>query len=72
MAAARHNRPTIIVYGGTILPGVAPRDCAALNRKAGDPLHAQDGFEAYGSLHGLSHVALAYCFETPFQKALLL
>jgi dihydroxyacid dehydratase/phosphogluconate dehydratase len=22
MAAARHNRPTIIVYGGTIAPGV--------------------------------------------------
>lgn len=22
MAAARHNRPTIIVYGGTIQPGV--------------------------------------------------
>lgn len=48
MAAARHNRPTIIVYGGTIQPGVAPRDCPPLNRKAGDALNIGDGFEAFG------------------------
>ncbi|KAF8301113.1 dihydroxy-acid and 6-phosphogluconate dehydratase [Clavulina sp. PMI_390] len=50
MAAARHNRPTIIVYGGTIQPGVAQHDCEGLNRKAGDALNIGDGFEAYGSL----------------------
>lgn len=49
MAAARHNRPTIVVYGGTIQPGTAPQDCPSLNRKAGDPLNIGDGFEAYGA-----------------------
>lgn len=30
IAAARHNRPTIMVYGGTIQPGERHLDCPAM------------------------------------------
>jgi len=30
IAAARHNRPTIMVYGGTIQPGERHVDCPAM------------------------------------------
>ncbi|PSS38029.1 hypothetical protein PHLCEN_2v114 [Hermanssonia centrifuga] len=49
MAAARHNRPTIIVYGGTIQPGVRHVDCPALGYKKGDDMTAVDAFESYGA-----------------------
>ncbi|CAL1707183.1 unnamed protein product [Somion occarium] len=49
MAAVRHNRPTIIVYGGTIQPGVRQVDCPALGYKKGDDMTAVDAFESYGA-----------------------
>ncbi|OCH91454.1 dihydroxy-acid dehydratase [Obba rivulosa] len=49
MAAARHNRPTIIVYGGTISPGVRTVDCPALGHKKGDNMNVADAFESYGA-----------------------
>ncbi|KAI0072437.1 dihydroxy-acid and 6-phosphogluconate dehydratase [Panus rudis PR-1116 ss-1] len=49
MAAARHNRPTIIVYGGTIQPGVRQVDCPALGVKKGDNMTAVDAFESFGA-----------------------
>ena len=49
MAAARHNRPTIIVYGGTIMPGVRTVDCPALGHKKGDNMNIADAFESYGA-----------------------
>ena len=48
MAAVRHNRPTIIVYGGTIQPGVRKVDCPALGYKKGDDMTAVDAFESFG------------------------
>ena len=30
IAAARHNRPTIMIYGGTIQPGERHVDCPAM------------------------------------------
>ncbi|VDC01636.1 unnamed protein product [Peniophora sp. CBMAI 1063] len=49
MAAARHNRPTIIVYGGTIKPGERHVDCPALGYKKGDTVNISDAFESYGA-----------------------
>jgi len=49
MAAARHNRPTIIVYGGTIQHGVRNVDCPALGHKKGDDMNVADAFESYGA-----------------------
>jgi hypothetical protein len=37
IAAARYNRPTVIVYGGTIKGGRHKIDCPGMGRKAGDP-----------------------------------
>ncbi|OBZ70761.1 Dihydroxy-acid dehydratase [Grifola frondosa] len=49
IAAARHNRPTVIVYGGTIQPGVRTVDCPALGHHKGDNMTAADAFESYGA-----------------------
>ena len=49
IAAARHNRPTIIVYGGTIQPGKRHVDCPALGYKKGDDMTAVDAFESFGT-----------------------
>ncbi|KAI0762141.1 dihydroxy-acid and 6-phosphogluconate dehydratase [Trametes elegans] len=49
IAAARHNRPTVIVYGGTIQPGVRKVDCPSLGHKAGDNMNIADAFESYGA-----------------------
>ena len=49
MAAVRHNRPTIIVYGGTIQPGTRHVDCPAFSAKKGDDMTAVDAFESYGA-----------------------
>ncbi|KAH8835972.1 dihydroxy-acid dehydratase [Flagelloscypha sp. PMI_526] len=50
MAAARHNRPTIIVYGGTIQPGTRHVDCPALGFKKGGTVNISDAFESYGTI----------------------
>ncbi|KAF7793867.1 hypothetical protein EIP86_004989 [Pleurotus ostreatoroseus] len=49
IAAVRHNRPTIIVYGGTIQPGTRHVDCPALGYKKGDDMTAVDAFESFGA-----------------------
>ncbi|KAI0305741.1 dihydroxy-acid dehydratase [Multifurca ochricompacta] len=49
MAAVRHNRPTIIVYGGTIQVGERHVDCPAMGYKTGDPVNISDAFESYGA-----------------------
>ncbi|SJX63215.1 probable dihydroxy-acid dehydratase [Sporisorium reilianum f. sp. reilianum] len=49
IAALRHNRPTIIVYGGTIQPGRHGMDMPGLGRKKGDPCNVADNSEATGA-----------------------
>ncbi|KAI0051850.1 dihydroxy-acid dehydratase [Auriscalpium vulgare] len=49
IAAARHNRPTIIVYGGTIQVGTREVDCPAMGYKKGDTVNISDAFESYGA-----------------------
>ncbi|KAH7874565.1 dihydroxy-acid and 6-phosphogluconate dehydratase [Lentinula edodes] len=49
MAAVRHNRPTIIVYGGTIAAGTRQVDCPSMGYKAGGTVNISDAFEAYGA-----------------------
>ncbi|OJT06957.1 Dihydroxy-acid dehydratase, chloroplastic [Trametes pubescens] len=49
IAAARHNRPTVIVYGGTIQAGVRKVDCPSLGHKKGDDMNIADAFESYGA-----------------------
>ncbi|KAI3618576.1 dihydroxy-acid dehydratase [Moniliophthora roreri] len=49
MAAARHNRPTIIVYGGTIKSGRRNLDCPSMGYKKGDPVNISDAFESFGA-----------------------
>ncbi|KAH8107236.1 dihydroxy-acid and 6-phosphogluconate dehydratase [Cristinia sonorae] len=49
MAAARINRPTIIVYGGTIQPGIREVDCPNFGAKKGDHMTAVDAFESFGA-----------------------
>jgi hypothetical protein len=48
MAAVRHNRPTIIVYGGTIAPGHRGVDCPSMGLKKGGTVNIGDAFESYG------------------------
>ncbi|TFK54498.1 dihydroxy-acid and 6-phosphogluconate dehydratase [Heliocybe sulcata] len=50
MAAVRHNRPTIIVYGGTIQAGIRHVDCPAMGKKKGETVNISDTFESYGAL----------------------
>ncbi|KAK7035449.1 hypothetical protein VNI00_011742 [Paramarasmius palmivorus] len=49
MAAARHNRPTIIVYGGTIKAGTRHVDCPSMGYKKGEPVNISDAFESFGA-----------------------
>lgn len=49
MAAARHNKPTIIVYGGTIQAGKRHLDCPSMGFKAGEDINIGDAFESYGT-----------------------
>ncbi|ETW80852.1 hypothetical protein HETIRDRAFT_434768 [Heterobasidion irregulare TC 32-1] len=49
IAAVRHNRPTILVYGGTIQPGIRHQDCPALGYKKGDTVNISDAFESFGA-----------------------
>ena len=48
IAAVRHNRPTILVYGGTIQAGVRQKDCPALGYKKGDTVNISDAYESFG------------------------
>src|SRR4051812_49397952 len=64
MAAVRHNRPTIIVYGGTIQPGarhlgensafwllkllISLIDCPSMGKQKGGTVNISDAFESYG------------------------
>ena len=48
IAAARHNRPTIMVYGGTIQAGVRQVDCPAMGKAKGSPVNISDAFESFG------------------------
>ncbi|KJA27896.1 hypothetical protein HYPSUDRAFT_130832 [Hypholoma sublateritium FD-334 SS-4] len=49
MAAVRHNRPTIIVYGGTIQAGVREIDCPSMDKQKGGTVNISDAFESYGA-----------------------
>ncbi|KAF4598252.1 hypothetical protein EYR38_006648 [Pleurotus pulmonarius] len=49
LAAARHNRPTIIVYGGTIQPGTRHVDCPAMGHQKGGTVNITDAFESFGA-----------------------
>ncbi|KAL0956343.1 hypothetical protein HGRIS_002493 [Hohenbuehelia grisea] len=49
LAAARHNRPTIIVYGGTIQPGTRHVDCPSMGFKKGGTVNISDAFESFGA-----------------------
>ncbi|OJA21063.1 hypothetical protein AZE42_06814 [Rhizopogon vesiculosus] len=49
MAAARHNRPTIIVYGGTIQVGTRHVDCPSMGFEKGGTVNIADAFESYGA-----------------------
>jgi len=49
IAAARHNRPTVIVYGGTIQAGQRHVDCPAMGYKKGDTVNISDAFESFGA-----------------------
>lgn len=48
MAAVRHNRPTIIVYGGTIKPGIRQVDCPSMGTTKGGKVNISDAFESFG------------------------
>ncbi|KIY74323.1 dihydroxy-acid and 6-phosphogluconate dehydratase [Cylindrobasidium torrendii FP15055 ss-10] len=49
MAAVRHNRPTIIIYGGTIKPGVRHLDCPSMGFKKGEHVNIADAYEVPGA-----------------------
>ncbi|KAG1731507.1 dihydroxy-acid and 6-phosphogluconate dehydratase [Suillus paluster] len=49
MAAVRHNRPTIIVYGGTIQVGTRHVDCPSMGHEKGGTVNISDAFESYGA-----------------------
>lgn len=49
IACMRHNRPSIIVYGGTIQPGRHTLDVPGMGRKKGDQCNIADNFEASGA-----------------------
>ncbi|KAG2079256.1 dihydroxy-acid and 6-phosphogluconate dehydratase [Suillus decipiens] len=49
MAAARHNRPTIIVYGGTIQVGTRHVDCPSMGYEKGGTVNIADTLESYGA-----------------------
>ena len=63
MAAVRHNRPTIIVYGGTIQIGERHVDCPAMGYKKGDPVNISDAFESYGELQRRGEIAICIFWD---------
>lgn len=48
IASVRHNRPTIIVYGGTIQAGMRHVDCPAMGKTKGSTVNISDAFESFG------------------------
>ncbi|KAF7361744.1 Dihydroxy-acid dehydratase [Mycena venus] len=62
MAAARHNRPTIIVYGGTIASGRRHLDCPAMGYKKGDTVNISDTFESFGA-YTIGKITEEECFD---------
>ena len=54
IAAVRHNRPTILVYGGTIQVGTRHVDCPSMGFKKGGTVNISDAFESYGTNHFIS------------------
>ncbi|KAF9521415.1 hypothetical protein CPB83DRAFT_778767 [Crepidotus variabilis] len=57
MAAVRHNRPTIIVYGGTIQPGKRHLDCPSMDKQKGGTVNISDAFESYGTCFTKSQIS---------------
>ena len=57
LAAVRHNRPTVIVYGGTIQVGERHVACPEMGYSKGDTVNISDAFESYGKRHALQTVA---------------
>ncbi len=49
IACMRHNRPSIVVYGGTIQPGRLTMDVKGMGKKKGDQINVADNFEASGA-----------------------
>ncbi|THU95388.1 dihydroxy-acid and 6-phosphogluconate dehydratase [Dendrothele bispora CBS 962.96] len=49
MAAVRHNRPTVMIYGGTIAAGRRHLDCPAMGYQKGGTVNISDTFESYGA-----------------------
>ncbi|PVF98197.1 putative dihydroxy-acid dehydratase [Serendipita vermifera] len=49
IAAARHNRPTIMIYGGTIQAGRRQVDCPAMGFRKGDIVNIADAYEVWGA-----------------------
>ncbi|SGY15377.1 BQ5605_C013g07351 [Microbotryum silenes-dioicae] len=49
MAAARHNKPTLLIYGGTIAAGKRHIDCPSMGGKKGEDITLGDAFESYGA-----------------------
>lgn len=54
MAAMRHNRPTIIIYGGTIQAGTRHLDCPSMGFHKGGEVNISDAFESFGTLSTIS------------------
>jgi dihydroxy-acid dehydratase len=50
IAAARYNRPTIIVYGGAMLSGTFKGECEFLDKHVGDDINVADPWEALGGV----------------------
>ena len=61
IAAIRHNRPTVIVYGGTIQPGVRHVDCPAMGYSKGDHVNISDAFESFGGYMVKYQATLKFC-----------
>ncbi|KAJ8509070.1 hypothetical protein ONZ45_g8741 [Pleurotus djamor] len=62
IAAARHNRPTIIVYGGTIQPGTRHVDCPSMGKVKGGTVNISDAFESFGA-YAVGHITEEQRFD---------
>ncbi|KAJ7680496.1 dihydroxy-acid/6-phosphogluconate dehydratase [Mycena polygramma] len=62
MAAVRHNRPSLIIYGGTIQAGTRHLDCPAMGYKKGDPVNISDTFESFGA-YTMGKISEEECFD---------
>lgn len=55
IAMARLNRPAIMIYGGTIKPG--------MGKTSGDSLDIVSAFQSFGELYCCPGSALSTCFD---------